>query len=176
MNRRVARFLAGAAVLAAPALAQGQLVCAQQNTCSLNPVATLTIPTLVRLQVPSLAITMDGSAITDISGGASVIPGAFGDVNVRANSAWNLTLGAAATDWTYTGTAGGSRSRATLEYSVDAGAYTAMSAGAQVASGAATNGTNVNLAFQATVPSDYEDAANRPGSYALTLTLTLTAP
>ena len=97
------------ALVALPAVAQAQTVCAQQNTCSLVPTATLTIPRIVRMQVPSLAITLDGSAITDISGGASVIPGTFGDVNVRANAAWNLTLAANSANWTYVGTAGGVR-------------------------------------------------------------------
>lgn len=176
MVRRIVRFAAVAALVAAPSMAQGQLVCAQQNACSLNPTATLTIPTLVRMEVPSLSITLDGTAATDISGGASVIPGAFGNVNVRANADWNLTLGAGAATWTYTGTAGGARDRETLEYSVGAGAFTAMAASTQIATGTATNGQDIAVAFQATLPGDYSDPANRPGSYALALTLTLTAP
>jgi hypothetical protein len=176
MVRRIARFVVAAALVASPALVQAQTVCAQQDACSLNPTATLTIPTLVRMSIPSADITLDGSAITDISGGAAVVPGAFGNVNVRANADWNLTLGAAAATWTYTGTEAGVRGRATLEYSVNSGAFTPMTAGAQIATGTASNGDDVAVAFQATVPSDYSDPANRPGSYALTLTFTLTAP
>lgn len=176
MVRRIVRFVAAAALVAVPSMAQGQLVCAQQNACSLNPTATLTIPTLVRMAIPSLSITLDGSAATDISGGASVIPGAFGNVNVRANADWNLTLGAADADWTYTGSAGGVRSASTLQYSVGAGAFVAMTSSAQIATGSATNGEDVAVAFQATLPGDYSALANRPGSYELELTLTLTAP
>lgn len=177
MLRRSAMFAAAAALIALPAVAEAQLVCAQQTSCSLSPTATLTIPTIVRMAVPSLAVTMDGSAITDISGGAAVVPGAFGDVNVRANADWNLTLAANATDWTYTGSAGGARAATTLQYSVNAGAFTSVSTtAATLATGNASNGQNVNVQFQATIPADYSDAANRPGSYALGLTLTLTAP
>jgi hypothetical protein len=176
MVRRIVRIVAAAALVAAPSMAQGQLTCAQQDACSLNPTATLTIPTLVRMAIPTEDITLDASAVTDISGGASTIPGAFGNVNIRANADWNLTLGAAATDWTYTGTAGGVRPRATLEYSVGAGAFAPMAASTQIATGTATNGDDVAVAFRATLPGDYSDPANRPGSYALALTLTLTAP
>lgn len=178
MLSRAKYAFAVAALVALPAIAEAQLVCAQQTSCSLSPVATLTIPTIVRMQVPALTVTMDGSTITDISGGAAVVPGAFGDVNVRANAAWNLTIIANAANWTYVGTAGGARTASTLEYSVDGGAYAAISnaAAATIATGAASNGQNVNVQFQATIPADYSDAANRPGSYTLGLTLTLTAP
>jgi hypothetical protein len=177
MLRRTAMFVAAAALIAVPAVAKAQPTCAQQLTCSLQPTATLTIPTIVRMQVPSLAITMNGAAITDISGGAAVVAGPFGDVDVRANAAWNLTIAANAAAWTYTGTALGVRAANTLQYSINSGAFAAISTtAATVASGAASNGTLVNVQFQATVPSDYADPANRPGSYALGLTLTLTAP
>jgi hypothetical protein len=178
MLRRSAMFVAAAALIALPAVAEAQLTCAQQLSCSLQPTATLTIPTIVRMQVPSLAVTLDGSTITDISGGAAVVPGAFGDVNVRANAAWNLTLLANSASWTYTGTAGGARAANTLQYNVNGGAFAAVSdvTAATLATGAASNGTNVNVQFQATIPSDYSDAANRPGTYELDLTLTLTAP
>jgi hypothetical protein len=61
---------------------------------------------------------------------------------------------------------------------VNGGAFAAVSdvTAATLATGAASNGTNVNVQFQATIPSDYSDAANRPGTYELDLTLTLTAP
>lgn len=177
MLRRSAMFVAAAALIALPAVAEAQLVCAQQSSCSLSPTATLTIPTIVRMAVPSLAVTMDGSTITDISGGAAVVPGTFGDVNVRANAAWNLTIAANAAGWTYTGTAGGVRAANTLQYNVNGGAYGAISTtAATIATGAASNGTNVNVQFQATIPADYSDPANAPGSYVLGLTLTLTAP
>lgn len=178
MLRRSVKFLAVAALVALPAVAQAQNVCAQQNSCSLQPTATLTIPTIVRMQVPSLAVTMNGATITDISGGTAVVPGTFGDVNVRANAAWNLTLAANAANWTYTGSASdAARAAATLQYSVNTGAFASVSqTAATIATGAASNGQNVNVQFQATLPADYSDVANRPGSYALGLTLTLTAP
>ncbi len=177
MLRRTAKFVAVAALVALPAMAEAQTVCALQNTCNLQPTATLTIPRLVRMAVPSLAISLDGSSLTDISGGASVIPGTFGDVNVRANAAWTLTLAANAANWTYTGTAAGVRAATTLQYSVNGGAYAGITTTATtIGSGAASNGTNVNVQFQATVPSDYSDPANRPGTYTLAMTFVLTAP
>jgi len=177
MLRRTMKFFVVAAIVAVPSISQAQTVCAQQNSCNLQPVATLTIPTIVRMQVPALAIALDGSAITDISAGAAVIPGTFGDVNVRANAGWSLTLAANSANWVYTGSEGGVRAANTLEYQVNGGAFGAISTVAStIASGAASNGTNVNVQFQATVPSDYSDAANRPGSYALTMTFVLSAP
>jgi hypothetical protein len=179
MLRRTVKFVAVVALVALPSMAQAQLSCVGAPSCSLLPTATLTIPTIVRMQVPSLAVTLNGASVTDLSGGAAVVPGSYGDVNVRANSGWTLTLAANAANWAYTGAAlDASRAAGTLQYSVNSGAFASVSqtAATLATSTAASNSTNVNVQFQAQIPADYADPANRPGSYALGLTLTLSAP
>lgn len=182
MLRRTVKFVAVAALVALPSMAQAQLTCfgsgAASASCNLQPTATLTIPSIVRMAVPSLAVTMNASSLTDISG-ATVIPGTFGDVNVRANRGWTLTLASNAADWTYTGAAlDAVRSASTLQYSVNSGAFASVSqtAATLASSTSPTVGTNVNVQFQAQIPGDFADPANRPGSYALGLILTLSAP
>lgn len=178
MLRRTATFVAAAALIALPAVAEAQ--------ARLRPAVQLLAPAHCdahdsddRAHAGPVARRHARRLIkvTDISGGAAVVAGPFGDVNVRANAAWNLTIAANAADWTYTGSAAGVRAANTLQYSINSGAFAAISqTAATVATGAASNGQNVNVQFQATIPADYSDPANRPGSYALGLTLTLTAP
>src|SRR5262245_47759892 len=53
MIRKIARITAVAALVAAPSMVAAQTTCQNQNSCSLGATASMTIPTLVRLQIPS---------------------------------------------------------------------------------------------------------------------------
>lgn len=176
MVRRIARLAVATAIVAMPAAMQAQATCQAQTSCNVGATASMTIPALVRLNIPSTTITLDASGLTDLSAATS-ITAAFNGVNVRANAGWTLTLGSADANWTYVGTEAGVRAAGTLGVSSDAGAtYAPITASATVSTGARTNGTDLDLIFRASFPAGYDDPANRPGSYTLPLTFTLSAP
>lgn len=180
MLRRVTRLFTAAAIVVLPAVASAQAVCVGVNTCSINPNASLTIPKVVLLEAASSAITLSTPDFTTDSLDNQLTVTNFGGLNVRSNHDWNLSVSAASATWTYTpaaGAAGGARDRADLEFQANcAGGWTAMAAAAStIASGSVTNGTAASMCFRTTFPNDYSSVKNRPGSYALALTLTITA-
>ena len=173
-------LLAAAALVALPAAVTAQAVCVGVNTCSINPNASLTIPKVVLLEAASSAITLTTPDFTTDSLDNQLTVTNFGGLNVRSNHDWNLSVSAASAAWTYTpaaGAAGGARVRADLEFQANcAGGWSAMAAAAStIASGAVTNGTAASMCFRTTFPNDYSSVKNRPGSYTLALTLTITA-
>ncbi len=180
MVRRLAKFVAVAALVALPSAAQAQAVCVGINSCSLNPNASLTIPKVVRLALASPAVTLNTPDFSLDSLNNQLTETTFGGLNVRANHPWTLNVSSAAATWTYTpaaGASGGSRLRADLEFQTGcAGAWAAMSAtAAAIASGLITNGAAASVCFRTNFPNDYTDVKNRPGTYTLALTLTLAA-
>lgn len=180
MFRRITVVAAAAALLAVPGTAHAQLACVGINTCSISPSASLTIPKLVVLSTASSAITLSTPDFSTDSLDNQVTVTTYNGINVRANHGWNLSVSAAAANWTYTpapGAAGGVRATSDLEFQANcAGGWAAMGAGAAtIASGALTNGTAASLCFRTAFPNDYTDVRNRPGSYTLALTLTVTA-
>lgn len=180
MLRRATLLATVTALLALPAATSAQAVCVGINTCSINPNASLTIPKVVLLEAASSAITLSTPDFTTDSLNNQVTVTNFGGLNVRSNHDWNLSVSAASATWTYTpaaGAAGGSRDRADLEFQANcAGGWTAMAAAAStIASGTVTNGTAASLCFRTAFPNDYSSVKNRPGSYTLGLTLTITA-
>jgi hypothetical protein len=180
MLRRTTLLATAALMLAVPATSSAQAVCVGVNTCSINPNASLTIPKVVLLEAASSAITLLTPDFTTDSLDNQLTVTNFGGLNVRSNHDWSLSVSAAAANWTYTpaaGAAGGSRVRADLEFQANcAGGWTAMAAAAStISSGTVTNGTAASMCFRTTFPNDYSSVKNRPGSYALALTLTITA-
>lgn len=180
MLRRATLFAAAAALLALPSASQAQAVCVGINTCTINPNASLTIPKVVLLEVASGSITLATPDFNTDSLNNQAPVTNFGGLVVRSNHDWSLAVSAAAASWTYTpaaGAAGGARDRADLEFQVGcAGGWSAMSGtGQQIASGVATNNGAAQVCFRTAFPNDYESPKNRPGTYSLALTLTITA-
>lgn len=182
MSRNVVRFFAGLALLAAPMVAaEAQSVCVGEGStgCSLTRNASLTVPQLFRLALTADSITLatpDWS--TDSLAGQLVTTNAAA-VNVRANTAWVLTVSTAAAAWTYVGLEGGARALSTLELEEGcaSGTWNVISSSAvEVANGARTNGAGANICLRTVFPADYTDAANRPGVYQLPITVTVAAP
>jgi hypothetical protein len=176
MVRRFARFMAVAAVVALPAVVQAQTTCnavSGGSACTVSATANLTIPAIASVTIPSNTIALTFPATPDFSV-VQYAGGAFGSVDVRANTPYALTIGTAATDWTGPGT----RSASTLEYSIDGGAFTAIVplGTAALPGGPATNITSSTLAFQAVIPIGLANTANTPGAYSLQVDFTLTAP
>lgn len=180
MVRRLAKFVAVAALVALPAVAQAQIVCVGITSCQLNPSASLTIPKVVRLAAAASSISLNTPDFaTDSLNGQTPVTN-FGGLNVRANHPWTLNISAASATWSYTaapGASGGSRDRADLEFQADcAGAWSALSGtAAPIATGAITNGAAASVCFRTNFPNDYTSVKNRPGTYTLALTLTLAA-
>lgn len=180
MLRRATLMATAAALLALPGAAQAQAVCVGVNTCSINPSASLTIPKVVLLEAASTSITLDTPDFTLDSLNNQVTVTNFGGLNVRSNHDWSLSVSSAAAAWTYTpaaGASGGARVREDLEFQANCGGgWTTLGAGAAtIASGAVTNGTAASMCFRTAFPNDYSSVKNRPGSYTLALTLTITA-
>ncbi len=180
MLRRLIVVAAGATLLAVPSVARAQSACVGINSCSLTPNASLTIPKVVRLGLSTAAITLDTPDFsTDSLNGQNTVT-TFGGLSVRANHPWTINISSASAAWTYTpaaGAAGGVRAREALEFQNGcAGGFSALSATASpIATGGITNGAAASVCLRTAFPNDYADAANRPGTYTLALTLTLAA-
>ena len=180
MSRSKVGFFAGlalAAIVATPSASQAQLLCVGNVTCGVSPIVSLTIPRVVRLAVAQTTIVLDTLVWSTDSLNGQNVATTYAGVNVRSNMAWTINVSAAAANWTYVGSELGVRPRATLLFQPNcAGVFSQMSAiPAMVLSGIRTNGASPNLCLQTNFPADYADAANRPGAYTLTLTLTLAA-
>lgn len=174
MVRRIARFLAVAAVLALPAVVQAQLTCnvVGAGNCAVNATASLTIPSLATVTIPSNAITLNGAGITSFAA-LQYVPGAFGNVDVSANTTYSLAIGAAAASWTGPGV----RARNTLEFSINGGtSWAAIGASSALPGAAATSLLSTPVQFRAVVPAGASDPANTPGVYTLAVAFTITAP
>jgi hypothetical protein len=174
MVRRLARFAAVAAAVALPAVAQAQLSCnvVGAGNCAVNATASLTIPSLASITIPANAITLDGSGITSFAA-LQYVPGAFGNVDVSANTTYSITIGSAAAAWTGPGV----RARNTLEYSIDGGGtWAALAASSALPGAAATDLLSTPMQFRAVIPAGASNPANTPGVYTLLVDFTLTAP
>ncbi len=180
MLRRAAVAVATVAMLSLPSLAKAQLQCVGMDTCSISPTASLTIPKVVRLaaDVSSIVLATPDFSADSLNGQSPTT--VFNGLSVRANHPWSVNLSSAAANWTYTpaaGASGGVRAREELEFQVNcAGAWAPLSAAAaSIATGTITNGAAAQVCLRTAFPNDYENVANRPGTYTLALTLTLAA-
>lgn len=183
MSRSFVRLVAGFALVAAPMVSvQAQSACVGQGAvgCSLVRPASLTIPKLVRLGITGASITLNTPDFaTDSLNDQEVVTNSAAFVSVRSNTNWVLSVSTLATEWTYAGSEGGARTLAQLqlESACGLGVWGAISSSAQqVAAGGLTNGASASICVRTVFPSDYTDAANRPGVYTLPLTISLTAP
>jgi hypothetical protein len=160
----------------APAFAQA---------CTAPLPGSCTAPTFARVVIPRVVeLTLSGGTTTLASPGEAAFDAGFaastGPVaTIRANGPWMLLISVAAPVWTATSVGPTSPARpdkpaGDLMWGTDAaGPFTAVSTtAATLGSGAATAGTSVPL-FYRTI---YSWTLDRPGDYALAVTLTLSAP
>lgn len=180
MFRRLIRVTAAAAMLAVPTLSQAQAAeCTTSPTCTINPLASLTIPSILYMSIADASVDFAVPTTQDLSAASTVAGTPFGDIIVRANTGWTLTLAASQANWDFNGGASTTRAATTLQYSLNGGAFTSVTTGgATLATGTRTNGAAAaaNLEFQVTLPAGYDADANQPGTYTLPLVLNLTAP
>ncbi len=177
MSKRFIPAVALLALLTASPLAAQTWTCTGNGSCSAAQTASLTIPSLVSLNLGAGTFTLTPPGPADLTAGY-LLEAASPTITVKANKAWTLSVSAAAAN--FTGPAGGTRARSMLRWAGAVGAwgtYTAMTGtGAQFANGAATNTANPAIYFGSEYVNDYSDVSNVPGTYTLDLTFTLAAP
>ena len=181
MSKSLVKLVAGVALLGLPLFAAEAQTCVGMGApgCNVNTSASLTIPSLFRLVLTGDSITLStpNFATTALSG--QNVTTTVATLTVSANTAWELSVSTAATDFTYVGSEGGARAASMLEVeeTCSSNTWTAITAGPVVASsGTATNNSAGSLCLRTNFPADYSSTANRPGVYQLPVTLTLAAP
>src|SRR5690349_11684928 len=132
---------------------------------------------VVRLQMSAGSTSLTAPTTSDFDAGFNSTTGPT--LTVSANASWTLSIRAASAVWTATNTATGVAARANkpaadLKWSLTSGgAFSALTASdATLVSGAATASSATTLYFQTL----YAWSVDTPGSYSLSVVLTLTSP
>ncbi len=177
MSKRFIPAVALLALLVASPVAAQTWTCTGVGSCSATQTASLTIPSIVSLDLGAGTFTLTPPSAADLATGY-VLEAASPTITVKANKAWTLSVSAAAAN--FTGPAGGTRARSMLRWAGAVGAWgtyaSVTAAGVQFANGAATNAANPEIYFGSEYINDFSDASNVPGTYTLDLTFTLAAP
>jgi hypothetical protein len=177
MSKRFIPVVAVLALLAASPIAAQ--TCTGVTSCTATQTASLTIPSLVSLDLGVGTYTLTQPVPGDLAAGYK-LETAAPNITVRANKAWTLSVMAAAPNFTAAGGLG-VRARGRLYWANAVGAdlstYTAMTgSAATVDAGAATNGATPQVFYASSYASSYADPSNVPDTYTLALTFTLAAP
>lgn len=177
MSKRFIPAVAVLVLLAASPVAAQTWTCTGVGSCAATQTASLTIPSIVSLDLGAGTFTLTPPTPADLVTG-NVLEATSPNITVKANKAWTLSISAAAAN--FTPPAGGARARGMLRWASAVGAwgtYAAVTgAGVQFANGAATNGANPAIYFGSEYINDFSDVSNVPGTYTLDLTFTLAAP
>lgn len=159
------------------AAAQTCLANGANSTCTVNAAASLTVPTVIRLTIPTGSTPFGTVTMTDFDNGYAQIAGPT--ITVKANQAWRVQLSSPATFWTAGTTDIGNPARATkpiadLQWaSLTGGPYFGTtSVGVQIGGGNGTGGTVVPLFFR----SLWDYSLDTPGNYSVAVTFTFLSP
>ena len=173
----LAAMVLGTAIGAGQVDAQG---CSGAASCAGTNTATVLVPALVKLVMPSNTTSLTAPTADQIETGATVGPDAGPTFTVKANRSWTLNIKSGApTNWTYSGAFAGVKPIADLLWSnAVAGTYAAITTSDILftSGAAATNGASAQPFFKTVWASGFTNAANQPGTYTLPVTFTLTAP
>lgn len=175
----------GAALLALtvtrPALAQSSC---NTNGCTVTNVASVNVPSIVRLSSSSDATTLTAPTDADFgtSQTAQITEGAgnatLPTITVVANRTWGLTISTTDTKWAYTpsGTyTDPNKAVGDLEWSTDGATFSALSSTPADIQAAGT-GSAGKTTFPITYRTDYDLSKDVPGSYSINVIFTLSAP
>jgi hypothetical protein len=180
--KRVKLMAVGLVVLAAVALArpvQAQLTCTVTvvDVCAVGGAASaainITISSVARVTMASSTVAMPAPTETSYNTGFGA-PGSVG-FEVRANAPWTLVISSASTLWGFSPpTARTDKPRSDLQWAlISGGPYTDVSGTLTTfASGTATNSSVQTLYLR----SKYTWLLDKPGSYTIPVSITLTAP
>src|SRR5690349_24722255 len=145
--------------------------------CSQAGSVSMTAGRVERLQMSAGSTSLTPPTTADFDAGFNSTTGPT--LTVSANASWTLSIRAASAVWTATNTATGVAARANkpaadLKWSLTSGgAFSALTASdATLVSGAATASSATTLYFQTL----YAWSVDTPGSYSLSVVLTLTSP
>lgn len=172
----VAALALVAAVWFAPAAA-AQATCGVARTAptSCEPAGTqitTTVQRMVYLSITSPSFSLTTPTNADFTGGGTTTKTDLGAqvVTVRANAAWTITIRGAA----WTGTGNNAKLVTDLNWTSNGGgAWNAMTSSAvSLASGTATAGTGTTVGYRTA----WSLTSDRPGTYSMALTFTVSAP
>ena len=178
-----ALLIAGLSLVAAVATATAQSPCTAGNgaskSCTVTSTITMVVGKTTRLEVGSTSLTLFNNTVsaTDYVAGSKTA-GSL-SFTLRANAAANVTLSAATANFGYAGSASPAptKSVSTLQWSSNNGSSwnNMTTTGAQIATAAAaTSGTTP--AQPITFRTLLGWTSDPPGTYTVTLNLTITAP
>ena len=146
-------------------------------SCNQPGSVSMTAGRVVRLQLSAGSTALTAPTPADFDAGFNSTSGPT--LTVSANSAWSLTLRASTALWTATNTSPGAPARTNkpaadlLWSTTSGGSYNALTTtDATLVTGAATASTSTTLYLQTL----YGWTPDTPGTYGLTVVLTLTAP
>jgi hypothetical protein len=168
--------LAATGVLSASAQAQCTASGAP-DSCGLPGSVSMTAGRVVQLQMSAGSTSLTAPTPTDFDAGFNSTTGPT--LTVSANAAWTLHIRAAAATWTATNTSPGVPARinkpaADLKWSTaSSGSFAALgTTDTNLVGGTATAGSATTLYFQTL----YDWTLDTPGSYSMSIVLTLTSP
>ena len=177
------RVLIGAAVIIVgvttkPTISQAQCTASgAPANCGLPGSVSMTAGRVVRLQMSAGSTSLTAPTPADFDAGFNATTGPT--LTVSANAAWTLQIRASSAVWGATNTSPGAPARtnkpaADLMWSTAAnGSFAALTTGdANLVNGAATANNATTLYFQTL----YHWTLDTPGSYSLSIVLTLTSP
>jgi hypothetical protein len=184
MSRSIVRSLVvGLALVAAPAVVEAQ-TCTDTSstggaTCTVNATATLTIPQIVNISIPSATIALTQPTwATFLAGGPTQYTQTVVSVTSRANTDYDLEVFSTG-DWT-TEPVGGDRTLADITYTVGAtcAAPGTLFTGSGVVflddQGPGTTATNLCLTTR--FVTDLADPIMAAGAWVFDVRLTIVAP
>ena len=168
-----------AGVLSVPSAAGAQNCTATgaPASCSVPGSVSMTAGRVVRLQVSAGSTALTAPTTADFDAGFNATAGPT--LTVSANASWTLSVRASSAVWTATNTSPGAPARTDkpagdlLWSTVSNGAFASLTTGdVNLVSGGATASNATSLYFQTL----YDWALDTPGSYSLSVVLTLTSP
>ena len=176
LGTAILAIVLGVLVASSPARAQCSATGAPAS-CGVPGSVSLTAGRVVRLQMSAGSTPLSPPSTADFDAGFNATTGPT--LTVSANAPWTLHVRSSATFWTATNTSPGAPARTTkpagdLRWSTASnGAFSALTTSdANLVTGAATAANATTLYFQTL----YDWALDTPGTYSLSIVLTLTAP
>jgi hypothetical protein len=175
---RVAMMLAMATASAIPASLDAQCVAnGAPGSCNVPGNVSMTAGRVIRLQVSAASTPLTAPTPADFDAGFNSTTGPT--FTVSANASWTLTLRSSTALWSAANTSPGAPARVNkpsgdlLWSTSPGGSFSALGTGdVTLVSGPATANTTTTLYFHTL----YNWTLDTPGSYGLTVVLTLTAP
>lgn len=136
--------------------------------------ASITIPTLLHIDVSGTAVTFGTASLTDWNNEWIAATGTGSEITTRANVLHDVTIEADAA--TMSTTDGGTKAASDLQWSTDAAAFTDLSeTAADVLTGLARGNNGGAARGTVTYRMRLDEATDEPGTYTLAFTYTVMA-